>query len=122
MEITGTLKMKSDTQEISEKFKKRDFVLTDNSSQYPQHISLQLTQDKCGLIDKVNVGDELKVSINLKGREWTSPAGEIKYFNTIEAWRIEKSGASSNKTVTTESSQQSNSSISSSDSDDDLPF
>ena len=121
MEITGTLKVKSDTQQISEKFKKRDFVLTENSSQYPQYISLQLAQDKCDLIDKFKIGDELKVSINLKGREWTSPAGEIKYFNTIEAWRIEKAGVASNK-VTTESSQQSNNSISSSDSDDELPF
>ena len=115
MEITGTLKMKSDVQEISEKFKKRDFVLTDNSSQYPQHISLQLTQDKCGLIDNVNIGDELKVSINLKGREWTSPKGEVKYFNTIEAWKIEKAGVATKK-ATTESSQQST------DSEDELPF
>jgi hypothetical protein len=105
MEITGTLKMKSDTQKVSDKFQKRDFVVTDNSSQYPQHISLQLSQDKCGLIDNVNIGDELKVSINLRGREWTSPKGEVKYFNTIEAWKIEKSGATPKKQVA-ESSQQ----------------
>lgn len=91
MEITGTLKVKGETQTVSDKFKKREFVLTDNSSQYPQHISLQLTQDKTSLVDKFNIGDELTAHINLRGREWTSPQGEVKYFNTIEAWRLERS-------------------------------
>jgi hypothetical protein len=89
MDITGILKVKSEAQQVSEKFKKREFVLTDNSSQYPQHVSFQLTQDKCNLIDQYNVGSEIKVHFNLRGREWTSPSGEIKYFNTLEAWRIE---------------------------------
>lgn len=89
MDITGILKVKSEAQQVSEKFKKREFVLTDNSSQYPQHVSFQLTQDKCNLIDSYNVGAEIKVHFNLRGREWTSPQGEIKYFNTLEAWRIE---------------------------------
>jgi hypothetical protein len=93
MDITGTLKVKSEAQQVSEKFKKREFVITDNSSQYPQHISFQLTQDRCDLLDKHNVGEELKVHFNLRGREWTSPKGEIKYFNTLEAWRIETVGA-----------------------------
>ncbi len=89
MDITGILKVKNEAQQVSEKFKKREFVLTDNSSQYPQHISFQLTQDKCNLIDQYNVGSEIKVHFNLRGREWTSPQGEIKYFNTLEAWRLE---------------------------------
>ena len=89
MDITGILKLKSDEQVISEKFKKRDFVITDNSSQYPQHISFQLVQDRCNLIDQYNVGDEVKVHFNLRGREWTSPQGELKHFNTLEAWRLE---------------------------------
>lgn len=89
MDITGILKVKSEAQQVSEKFKKREFVLTDNSSQYPQHVSFQLTQDKCNLIDSYNIGAEIKVHFNLRGREWTSPQGEIKYFNTLEAWRIE---------------------------------
>jgi len=89
MDITGILKVKNEAQQVSEKFKKREFVLTDNSSQYPQHVSFQLTQDKCNLIDSYNVGAEIKVHFNLRGREWTSPQGEIKYFNTLEAWRIE---------------------------------
>src|SRR3972149_2084198 len=89
MDITGILKVKGDAQQVSEKFKKREFVLTDNSSQYPQHISFQLTQDKCNLLDHYAVGTEIKVQFNLRGREWTSPKNEIKYFNTLEAWRIE---------------------------------
>ena len=79
--------------QVSEKFKKRDFVLVDNSSQYPQFLSFQLTQDKCNLIDAFNVNEQIEVSFNLRGREWTSPQGEVRYFNTLDAWRIEKVGA-----------------------------
>ncbi len=89
MDITGILKVKNEAQQVSEKFRKREFVITDNSSQYPQHISFQLTQDKCSLLDQYNIGAEIKVHFNLRGREWTSPQGEIKYFNSLEAWRIE---------------------------------
>lgn len=99
MDITGILKVKSEAQQVSEKFKKREFVLTDNSSQYPQHVSFQLTQDKCNLIDNYAVGSEIKVHFNLRGREWTSPKGEIKYFNTLEAWRIETISAGSGATT-----------------------
>lgn len=96
MDITGTLKVKTDTQQVSDKFRKREFVITDNSSQYPQHITFQLTQDRCDLLDKYNVGNEIKVHFNLRGREWTSPKGEVKYFNTLEAWRLEALGAGNN--------------------------
>lgn len=89
MEVTGKLKVIGNTQAVSEKFKKRDFVLTDDSSQYPQHILFQLTQDRCGLLDRCKVGDTIKVHFNLRGREWISPDGEAKYFNSLEAWRIE---------------------------------
>jgi hypothetical protein len=89
MEITGLLRIKKDTEQVSDKFKKREFVITDNSSQYPQHISFQLTQDKCELISQYPVGSEIKVHFNLRGREWVNPQGEPKYFNSLEAWRIE---------------------------------
>ena len=59
---------------------------------YPQDIMFQLTQDKCSLIDGFNTQDQIEVSFNLRGREWTSPQGEVRYFNTLEAWRIEKVG------------------------------
>lgn len=88
MNITGIIKVIRDEETVSDKFKKREFVLTDNSSQYPQHISFQLTQDRCDLLNSCRVGDKVDVSFNLRGREWTSPQGEVKYFNTLEAWRL----------------------------------
>ena len=100
MEVTGQLKMKFDTQRISEKFQKREFVLsTELSTPYPQHVSFQLTQDKCNLLDQYNLGDEIKIQFNLRGREWNGPQG-IKYFNTLEAWRIEKVSASTGASST----------------------
>jgi hypothetical protein len=51
---------------------------------------LQLKQDKCSLLDGINLGDELAVSINIEGRSWTSPQGEVKYFNTLSAWKIDR--------------------------------
>ena len=90
MEVTGLLKAKFDTQKVSEKFTKRDFVLTtDASTPYPQFISFQLTQDKCSILDSFQKGEEIKVQFNLRGREWSGPQG-VKYFNTLEAWRVEK--------------------------------
>src|SRR5437868_6367023 len=90
MQLTGTLKLKRDEQAVSEKFKKREFVITDNSSQYPQIISFQATQDRCAILDPIQVGDVVTVHFNIRGREWTSPQGEIKYFNTLEAWKIDR--------------------------------
>lgn len=90
METTGQLKLKTTTMVVSDKFQKRDFVLaTDLSTPYPQFITFQLTQDKCAILDSMNEGDEIKVQFNLRGREWNGPQG-IKYFNTLEAWKIEK--------------------------------
>jgi hypothetical protein len=123
MDITGILKVKNEAQQVSEKFKKRDFVLTDNSSQYPQHISFQLTQDKCNLIDQYNIGDEIKVHFNLRGREWTSPQNEIKYFNTLEAWRIEGNNERTANASSTDSSMNNiAASFTTASQEDDLPF
>lgn len=92
METTGILKQKSDTQKVSEKFTKRDFVLTtDATTPYPQHVSFQITGDKCSYLDNFSDGDNLKVSFNLRGREWQNPNTlETKYFNTLDAHKIEK--------------------------------
>ena len=97
MEITGILKQKSDEQQISEKFKKRDFVITEYHPQYPQHISFQLTQDKCSLLDKYSEGSEIKVHFNLRGREYTNKEGVLMHFNTLEAWRLENGNATEKK-------------------------
>lgn len=90
--LTGIVKVLNDTVQISEKFSKREFVVTENSSMYPQDIIFQATQDKCSMLDAVQVNDQVEVSFNLRGREWTSPQGEVKYFNSLDAWRIEKMG------------------------------
>ena len=76
-------------QQVSASFRKRELVVT-TEEQYPQHILVEFTQDKCDLLNSYNVGDAVKVSINLRGREWTNPQGETKYFNSIQGWRIEK--------------------------------
>lgn len=90
MEITGTLKAIFDTQQVSDKFKKREFVLTtDAATPYPQHLLIQVTQDKVNLLDQFQIGQEAKVHINLKGREWIDKEGNAKYFNGIEGWKIE---------------------------------
>src|SRR5215210_2713722 len=90
MQLTGILKVKKDEQTVNDRFKKREFILTDNSSQYPQHISFQLTQDRCPLLDPIQVGETITVHFNIRGREWTSPQGEIKFFNTLEAWKLDR--------------------------------
>lgn len=91
--LQGTVKVVYPTVQVSEKFAKREFVLTDSSSMYPQDIMFQLTQDKCALLDGIQPNDQLEVSFNLRGREWTNPQGEVKYFNSLEAWRLDKVGA-----------------------------
>lgn len=89
-EVKGLLHLKKETQTVSEKFSKREFVLkTDAETTYPQFVSFQVSQDKCSLLDKFNVGDELTVAFNLKGREWNNGT-EVKYFNTLDAWMIKK--------------------------------
>jgi hypothetical protein len=90
MEVTGKIKMVDNTKEVgSSGFKKRDVVVT-TDEQYPQHILVQFVQDKCDLLNNFNVGDAVKIDINLRGREWLNPQGETVYFNTIQGWRIAK--------------------------------
>jgi hypothetical protein len=86
--LTGTLKVKNAEQQVSEKFRKRDFVLTTDGP-YPQHVTMQLTQDRCSQIEPFNIGDEITVSFDVRGREWTGKEGETRYFNSLEAFRIE---------------------------------
>jgi hypothetical protein len=90
MEVTGKIKMIDQTKEVgSAGFKKRDVVVT-TDEQYPQHILVQFVQDKCDLLNTYQVGEAVKIDINLRGREWTNPQGETVYFNTIQGWRIAK--------------------------------
>ena len=89
MEVLGRVKLINPVQQVSASFKKRELVVT-TEEQYPQHILIEFTQDKTDLLNNYNVGEQVKVSINLRGREWVNPQGETKYFNSIRGWRIEK--------------------------------
>jgi len=92
--LSGIVKLIGETTQVSDRFKKRDLVVTtDITSSYPQHITFQVTQDKCSLLDNISVNDNVEVSFNISGREWTSPEGEIRYFNSLNAWRIESLSA-----------------------------
>lgn len=89
MEVQGKVKMIGETQTFgSNGFRKRELVIT-TEEQYPQHIMIEFVQDKSDLLNNYGVGQDVKVSINLRGREWTNPQGEVKYFNSIQGWRIE---------------------------------
>lgn len=118
MQLSGIIKVIKDEQVVSEKFKKREFVLTDASSQYPQHISFQLTQDRCKLMDQYNEGETVTVHFNIRGREWTSPQGEIKFFNTLEAWKIDRNQGAPSQSQSTENLQNAGAP----DDANDLPF
>lgn len=89
MEIVGRIKLIGEVQDISATFRKRELVIT-TEEQYPQHLLIEFVQDKCQLLDGFQLGEMVKVSINLRGREWVSPQGETKYFNSIHGWRIER--------------------------------
>ena len=89
MEIQGRIKQIFPSQMIGQSgFEKRDLVIT-TDEQYPQTIIIQFTQQRCDLLDSLQVGQNVKVYINIRGREWTNPQGETKYFNTIGGWKIE---------------------------------
>ena len=89
MEVQGKVKVIGETETVGNNgFRKRDIVVT-TEEQYPQHILVQFVQDKCDLLNNYKVGQDVKININLRGREWTSPQGEVKYFNTVQGWRIE---------------------------------
>lgn len=89
MEVQGKIKVIGETQTFgSNGFRKREVVVT-TEEQYPQAIMIEFVQDKTDLLNAYAVGQNVKISINLRGREWANPQGEIKYFNSIQGWRIE---------------------------------
>ncbi len=89
MEVQGKIKMIDETKTYGNNgFRKREVVIT-TEEQYPQHIMIEFVQDKTDLLNNFQVGQNVKISINLRGREWVNPQGETKYFNSIQGWRIE---------------------------------
>ena len=114
MHITGRLFEISPPQQVSESFKKRNFVVEYvENPQYPEYISFELIQDKCDLLDGFTEKEEVTVHFNLRGRKWTNPEGVVKYFNALQAWRLEKG----NKSNESSASNRSDDVV-----EDDLPF
>jgi hypothetical protein len=93
IETKGKLHIIFETKQVSERFTKREFVveITDNPK-YPQMVLFQLTGDRCALLDPLNVGDDVAIEFSLRGREWKSPSGEVKYFNSLDCWSVQAVG------------------------------
>jgi len=93
MQVAGKIKLIGETQTFGANgFRKREVVIT-TDEQYPQSIMIEFIQDKCDLLNSYSPGQDVVVSINLRGREWVNPQGETKYFNSIQGWRIEANQA-----------------------------
>lgn len=120
-EVVGKIKLIGEVKTFGDSFNKREIVVT-TDDQYPQMIMVELHQDKCDLINGYKVGDDIKVSINIRGKEWISPQGEAKYFNSLVGWRIEK--VSQDNAQPQEVAPQGNSFITQDSGDEtlDLPF
>lgn len=92
-ELTGKLLVKFDTTQKTESFKTREFVVEKsddiNGKTITNYIKFQCVQDRTGIIDRVNVGDEIKVHFNIKGSKWEKD-GRTSYFNNLDAWRVEQ--------------------------------
>ena len=92
MEVVGKIKVIGTENQVSATFKKRELVVV-TDEQYPQPILIEFAQDKCSILDKYSVGQDVTVGINLRGREWVNPQGETKYFNQIQGWNIKATDA-----------------------------
>ena len=90
MEVSGKIKWIDEVKTYGESgFRKRQVVIT-TQEQYPQSLLIEFVQDKCNLLDNFQLGQSVKIGINLRGREWINPEGETKYFNSIQGWRIDE--------------------------------
>jgi len=127
MQLSGIIKQLGELKSFASGFKKREMVLL-TEEQYPQPINIEFLTDKADLLNQYKEGEKVKVGINIRGREWTSPQGEVKYFNSITGWRVEKldAGSNFNEPVSAQGapapSANSNTNVFTEDEDDDLPF
>lgn len=92
-DVVGKLHVSYETKQVSAKFSKREFVVEVADGKYPQMVLFQLTGDRCTVLDDFRVGDQIRVTFNVRGREWKSPQGETKYFNSLDVWKLERTGA-----------------------------
>jgi len=122
MDVTGRIKKIDETKEFgSNGFKKREIVIT-TEEQYPQHILIEFVQDKCALLDAYQVGQDVKIAFNLRGREWVNPEGVAKYFNSLNGWRIEAAQSSTPPPMAPPANMEQVDPNTSSNEPDDLPF
>jgi hypothetical protein len=126
MQIQGKIHATFDAAQITDRFRKREFVLElDGASRYPQYVMFQLTGDRCEALDGFDAGNEVAVEFSLRGREWTSPKGEVRFFNSLEVWSIDRVGdsqsSSSSPSGPSSSGQPGNEPPPPTD-DDDIPF
>lgn len=98
-DVVGKLHVAYETKQVSARFTKREFVVEIEDGKYPQMIMFQLSGDRCSVLDNFRVGDQVRVTFNLRGREWKSPQGETKYFNSLDVWKLEaaRAGAEDNR-------------------------
>lgn len=90
-EIKGTLHHIGETQQVSDRFCKREIVLLVPDGKYPQHVPLQLTGDRTSLADDLRIGDELRVTFNVRGRE-SNKNGQVRYWLNLDVWKLERTG------------------------------
>lgn len=88
LQLTGTLHFIGQEQQVTEKFRKREFVLKIQDGQYEELPKFEMTQDKCSQLDRFETGQTVLVSFNVRGREY-SKNGQTSYFTSLQAWRIE---------------------------------
>ena len=123
MELQGIVKKIGETQTFASGFQKAEFVLV-TEEQYPQPILIEFLQDKIDLLQTIKEGESVKVGINIRGREWKNPQGEVKYFNSITGWRLEKvSGDAPQGNLTEKPKEKAENTFAEEvDEDSDLPF
>lgn len=122
LKLSGTIHKIFSTQDVSASFKKRDFVI-ETDEQYPQMVKFELSQAKCDDIAKFKEGDIITVNFNVRGREWNNPkTGEMNYFNSLQAWRLEKGDKPSSQGQGTDKPKSKSRSESQDQHSDDLPF
>ncbi|MFP6654343.1 MAG: DUF3127 domain-containing protein [Myxococcota bacterium] len=93
MQIQGKIHTTFDAAQVTDRFRKREFVLElESGSRYPQYVMFQLTGDRCEALDGFDKGHDVAVEFSLRGREWTSPKGETRFFNSLEVWSIDRVG------------------------------
>ncbi|HEY4056760.1 MAG TPA: DUF3127 domain-containing protein [Kofleriaceae bacterium] len=92
-DTVGRLHVAYETKKVSEKFSKREFVVEVADGKYPQFVLFQLTGDRVSVLDDFKEGDQVRVTFNVRGREWRNPQGEVKYFNSLDVWKLEPARA-----------------------------